>query len=69
MRLLIALFAVAMMSFAIGCTPTEEKKDTPPAKTETGAVTPSSDASSTTASVTPDTSNMQEVSLKLPGMT
>ena len=64
MRLLIALVAVAMLTIAIGCAPDETASTT-----TTPAATPATSTQPANAAVTPDTSNLQTVSLKLPGMT
>ena len=64
MRLLLTLVAVAMLTFAVGCAPKEDGGDaagTSTSETQT--------AGTQAAATTPDTSEMQLVSLKLPGMT
>ncbi len=66
MRLLVALVALAMMTISLGCAPEETATTQAPAPTTPAASTDSAPAA---AAVTADTSGMQEVSLKLPGMT
>lgn len=74
MRLLLALVALAMF-VAVGCE-TAEQANNAPAKSggETPAAKPAPadtnpDADADQAAVQADTSNLKEVSLKLPGMT
>jgi hypothetical protein len=64
MRLLLTLMAVAMLTFAIGCAPKDEGGGATDTSTS-GAQTSGTE----TPATTPDTSEMQLVSLKLPGMT
>ena len=67
MRLLVALFALAMMTISLGCAPEETATTEAPATTTPAASADATPAAA--AAVTADTSAMQEVSLKLPGMT
>ncbi len=71
MRLFLALMAVAMLTVAIGCETADKAAE--PAKSETPAAAktaePADDSTSDDNAVVADTSEMQEVSLKLPGMT
>ena len=60
MRLILTLLALAMFTIAVGCAPKEA---------DTTAAASSSTSGTQTAATTPDTGNMQLVSLKLPGMT
>ncbi len=66
MRLFLTFLAMAILTIAVGCAPKEAAKP----QGETGTSSPeSSETSSDSSATSPDTSNMQEVSLKLPGMT